>query len=149
MLIETLSARHSVIVQLAAEQRQELAAIEGTTHPVEGLSAGTVYVAGFDDGRPVACGAVQPLGGGVGEIKRMYVRPPYRSRGYGRLILAALEELALERGFHTVRLETGRDRAPALRLAVGAGYHEIPLCRDHAGSVGSLCFEKLLTPAEV
>lgn len=145
MLIETLSARHSVIVQLAAE----LAAVEGTAHQVERLSDGTAYVAGFVDGRPVACGAVQPLGDGVGEIKRMYVRPPYRGRGYGRLILAALEELALERGFHTVRLETGRDLAPALRLYVGAGYHPIPRYGDHVDNGWSLCFEKLLTPAEV
>jgi putative acetyltransferase len=149
VLIETLSARHSVIIQLAVEQQQELVAIEGPAHLAGPLNDGTAYVAGFVDGRPVACGAVQPLGDRVGEVRRMYVRPPYRGRGYGRLILAALEELALERGFHIVRLEIGRGLAPALRLCVGAGYHPIPLYGDYVGNAGSLCFEKLLTPVEV
>jgi GNAT superfamily N-acetyltransferase len=149
VLIETLNPWHSVIVALAAEQQQELAVFEGPEHLGYPLREGAAYVAGFVEGRPVACGAVQPLDDGVGEVKRMYVRPPYRGRGYGRLILAALEELSLERGFHTLRLETGRDLAPALRLYRGAGYRPIPRYGDCAGNPLSVCFEKILIPAEV
>jgi putative acetyltransferase len=149
VLIETLNPWHSVIVQLAAEQQQELAVFEGPEHIAYPLREDVAYVAGFVEGRPVACGAVQPLDDGVGEIKRMYVRPTYRGRGYGRLILAALEELALERGFHTLRLETGRGLAPALRLYRGAGYRPIPRYGDYVGNPLSMCFEKILIPAEV
>jgi len=106
-------------------------------------------VAGFVAGRPVACGAVQPIGAGVGEVKRMYVRPAYRGNGYGRLILAALEELAVQRGFHTLRLETGRNLAPALGLYRDAGYRPIPLYGEYVGNPISVCFEKSLLSVEV
>ena len=110
---------------------------------------GIEYVAGFVAGRPVACGAVQPIGAGVGEVKRMYVRPAYRGNGYGRLILAALEELAVQRGFHALRLETGRNLAPALGLYRGAGYRPIPLYGEYVGNPISVCFEKSLLSVEV
>jgi len=147
--IEALSPRHSVIVQLTAEQQQELAAIEGDEHVSYPLHEGIEYLAGFLDGRPVACGAIQPLGSMVGEIKRMYVRPAYRGNGYGRLILAALEELALQRGLHTLRLETGRRYGPALGLYRAAGYRPIPLYGEYVGNPISVCFEKSLLTVEV
>jgi GNAT superfamily N-acetyltransferase len=147
--IEALHPRHSVIVQLSAEHQQEVAAVEGGEHLAYTLHDGVEYLAGFINGRPVACGAVQPLGDGIGEIKRMYVRPAYRGNGYGRLILAALEELALQRGLHTLRLETGRHFAPALGLYRGAGYHPIPRYGEYVSNPHSVCFEKSLLPVEV
>ena len=149
MLIEALHPRNSVIVQLSTEQQHELAALEGAGHVWYPVHDGVAYLAGFVAGRPVGCGAVQPLGDGVGEIKRMYVRPAYRGRGYARLILAALEELAVERGYHTLRLETGRGLAAAVGLYQGAGYHPIPLYGEYVGSPRSVCFEKLLLSVEV
>lgn len=149
MLIEALHPWSSVIVQLATEQKRELAALEGASHVWHPVRDGVAYLAGFVAGRPVGCGAVQPLGDGVGEIKRMYVRPAHRGRGYARLILAALEELAVERGYHTLRLETGRRLAAAVGLYQGAGYHPIPLYGQYVGSPRSACYEKLLVPAEV
>jgi GNAT superfamily N-acetyltransferase len=149
VLIEALGSRDPVVVQLGQEQQTELAALEGETHLSYPLHDGIEYVAGFVDGRPVACGALQPLGGGVGEIKRMYVRPAYRGQGLSRLILAALEELAMQRGYHTLRLETGRYLAPALGLYQSAGYHPIPLYGEYVGNPQSVCFEKVLLPVEV
>jgi GNAT superfamily N-acetyltransferase len=147
--IEALHSRHAVIVQLSAEHQQELATAEGTEYIAYPLHDGIEYLAGFINGRPVACGAVQPFGDGVGEIKRMYVRPTYRGNGYGRLILAALEELALQRGFHTLRLEAGRNHAAALGLYRAAGYHPIPRYGDYVSNPLSLCFEKSLLSVEV
>jgi GNAT superfamily N-acetyltransferase len=79
----------------------------------------------------------------------MYVRPAYRGQGLARLILAALEELAVQRGYHTLRLETGRYLAPALGLYQGAGYQPIPLFGEYVGNPQSLCFEKSLIAVEV
>ena len=149
MQIETLSPHHSVIIQLGHEQQAEIAAGEGDAHIPYPVHDGIEYVAGFVAGRPVACGAVQPIGAGVGEVKRMYVRPAYRGNGYGRLILAALEELAVQRGFHALRLETGRNLAPALGLYRGAGYRPIPLYGEYVGNPISVCFEKSLLSVEV
>jgi GNAT superfamily N-acetyltransferase len=149
VLIEAIHPRNPVIGQLAQEQQRELTALEGPEAIVYPLHDGIRFVAGFVDGRAVACGALQPLGSGVGEIKRMYVRPPYRGRGFGRLILAALEELAVEQGYHTLRLETGRYVTSALSLYQGAGYRLIPLYGEYVGNPQSVCFEKSLLPVEV
>jgi putative acetyltransferase len=149
VLIEAVRPWDPVIEQLANEQRRELVALEGEGHIAYPLHEGIRFVAGFVDGRPVACGALQPLGNGVGEVKRMYVRPPYRRRGYGRLILAALEELAVEQGYHTLRLETGNYLTTALNLYQAAGYHPIPVYGEYIGNPRSVCFEKSLLPVEV
>jgi putative acetyltransferase len=144
VLIAPRDAADPVIAQLSREQEAELAAAHVCGPPHDGIE----FVAGFVDGRPVACGALQPLGGGIGEITRMYVRPPYRRQGLSRLILAALEELAVERGYHTLRLETGRNLAPALHLYQGAGYRPIPLFGRYVGNPLSVCFEKSLSTVE-
>ena len=101
-----------------AEQRAELAAAEGEGHVDFPLHEGIEYVVGVFDGEPVACGALQPLEPGVGEVKRMYVRPAYRGRGLSGAILAAVEDLAVAKGIDTLRLETGRFLAPALGLYI-------------------------------
>jgi putative acetyltransferase len=149
VLIEVRAPWDPVVVQLGNEQQRELAAAEGDTHVSYALHEGIEFVAGYVDGRPVACGALQPLGDGIGEIKRMYVRPPYRGQGLSRLILAALEELAVQRGYHTLRLETGRSFAPALGLYRGAGYQPIPLFGEYGANPQSICFEKSLVAAEL
>ena len=111
---------------LVAEQRAELAAAEGEGHVDFPLHEGIEYVVGMLEGEPVACGALQPLEPGVGEVKRMYVRPAYRGRGLSRTILAAVEDLAVAKGIHTLRLETGRFLAPALGLYTRAGIGRSP-----------------------
>jgi GNAT superfamily N-acetyltransferase len=149
VLIEARDARDPLVLQLSREQQAELALAHGHGHVSYPLHDGIEFVAGFVGGRPVACGALQPLGDGVGELKRMYVRPPFRRQGLSRLILAALEERALQRGIHTLRLETGQYLAPALGLYQGAGYQPIPLFGEYVGSATSVCFEKCLLPVEV
>jgi GNAT superfamily N-acetyltransferase len=149
VLIEVRDAADPVILQLSREQQAELAQAHGPGHTSYPLRDGVEFVAGFVDGRPIACGALQPLGNGVGEVRRMYVRPPFRGQGLSRLILAALEERAVQRGYHTLRLETGQYLAPALGLCQGAGYQPIPLFGAYVGSSTSLCFEKSLLTVEV
>jgi putative acetyltransferase len=96
---------------------------------------------------PVGCGALQPLGDGYGEIKRMYTAPAWRGRGLARQVLAALETRAAEAGWHTLRLETGRDMPAARALYAAAGYAEIPNFGHYVGYPASLCLEKgLPTP---
>ena len=65
------------------------------------------------------------------------------------MILAALEEHALERGYHTVRLETGRQLVAALALYRAAGYRPVPCFGEYAGNPLSLCFEKSLLAVEL
>jgi ribosomal protein S18 acetylase RimI-like enzyme len=149
VLIEARKPTDPVVRQLATEQQAELAAQEGSGHVPYPLSNGVEFVVGLVDGWPVACGALQHIGPGLGEIKRMYVRPAYRGRGLARLILAALEERAVQSGCRTLRLETGRNLAPALGLYQGAGFQPIPRYGDYVDNPLSVCFEKILLPISV
>lgn len=78
-----------------------------------------------EDGTPVGCGALRPLEPGVAELKRMYVAPPARGRGLSRLVLTGLEDVARERGWGTLRLETGPLQHEAIALYVRSGYRPI------------------------
>ena len=55
----------------------------------------------------VGCGAIVLNGDGTGEMKRVYIDPAHRGQHLGETLLAALEDEALSRHCHTVRLETG------------------------------------------
>jgi GNAT superfamily N-acetyltransferase len=96
------------------------------------------------DGRAVGCGAVRVLEAGVGEIKRMFVRPEARRRGVARAVLAKLEETARERGFYTLRLETGARQPEAIALYETHGYYRIPCFGEYATDPFSACYEKQL-----
>jgi putative acetyltransferase len=96
------------------------------------------------DGHAAGCGALRPLEPGVGEVKRMYVRPAFRGRGVARQVLAALESVARARGYLTLRLETGTSQPEAISLYRSARYHEIPCFGAYAGDRFSVCFEKRL-----
>jgi GNAT superfamily N-acetyltransferase len=77
------------------------------------------------DGQPVACGAVKSIAPGVGSLKRMWVASSGRGLGLGRRMLAALESEARALDLTTLRLETNRALAEAIRLYRGAGYVEV------------------------
>jgi GNAT superfamily N-acetyltransferase len=96
------------------------------------------------DGMAVGCGALRSLAPGVGEIKRMFVRPEFRGRGIARYLLAALESTARQCGYSTLRLETGTRQPEAIRLYKAAGYCEIPCFGEYVGNSFSICFEKRL-----
>ena len=145
MVIEPRHADDVAVQTLVAEQQLELIEAEGDGHVVFPLHEHIDFVVGFVDGDPVACGALQHLDGGIGEIKRMYVVPQARGRGLSRRILAALEDLAVRQGLHTVRLETGAFLAPAVGLYTSSGYQTIPPFGQYVGHPASVCYEKALS----
>ncbi len=91
-------------------------------------------------GQPVACGAYRlrrDLRPGQldAEIKRMYVTPAARGHGYGRAVLAALEDAARKAGATRAVLETGILSRAAVALYTRAGYRTIsPYSTAYAGS---------------
>ena len=90
-----------------------------------------VYLVGWAGDDPVAGGGVRRLAQGVGEVKRMYVRPPARSRGVARALLAALEDAARSLGYACVRLDTGPKQVHAQALYRSAGYAEVAAYNDN------------------
>jgi GNAT superfamily N-acetyltransferase len=104
----------------------------------------SAFVIGSAEGRPVACGAIRPLEPDVAEIKRMFVLPEFRGRGYSKAVLVELERLASGMGYRAVRLETGDRQPEAIALYEGAGYSRIPNFGAYSQSGRSVCFEKRL-----
>ncbi len=104
----------------------------------------------YEDEAPAACGGVQFFGNpkgpddGYGEIKRMYVRPEFRGRGYAKKMLKHLEELAIAGGFSRVRLEVGVSQPEALGLYERAGYRKVPPFGDYWDDPLSFFYEKNL-----
>jgi GNAT superfamily N-acetyltransferase len=86
----------------------------------------------YASGEPVACGGVKQLAADTGEIKRMFVTAVARGRGYGRVLLGALEDAARELGYPRMRLDTGSRQPEGLALYRSAGYTEIPRYNDNA-----------------
>jgi putative acetyltransferase len=145
VLIESRDSGDRAVRQLVRELQAELAGADGSGGHLAPDAA--EFMLGLIDGKPVACGALRQLAVGIGEIGCMYVRPAWRGQGLSRLILAALEERAVELGCQLLRLETVSDRGWAVRLYEGAGFHSV---RGHAEDVQDprrAHYEKSLLPA--
>ena len=137
------------VQRLTAAQQAELRArYEGGQEPGTPPSAAdvaVVLVARDADGEAVGCGALRPLEDGVAEIKRMYVVPAARGRGMSKLLLAGLEAAARDRGWTTLRLETGPRQPEAVALYEGAGYRRIAAFAPYGDDADdSLFYERVL-----
>jgi GNAT superfamily N-acetyltransferase len=103
---------------------------------------GGVFVILYEDGEPAAGGGLRRLGEDVAEIKRMFVEPAARGRGFGRRVLDELEAAAAELGYRRLRLDTAQSLVAATALYRSAGYRDVP---DYNGnSYASFWGEKVL-----
>ncbi|MBL7817747.1 MAG: GNAT family N-acetyltransferase [Saprospiraceae bacterium] len=96
----------------------------------------------YDDGKPVACGAIKSFDAQSMEVKRMYVLPECRSKGIASQILTSLEQWAHELGFSRCVLETGKKQPEAIALYLKNGYTITPNYGQYIGIENSVCFEK-------
>ena len=83
------------------------------------------WLVGWRGEEAVACGGLRLLSPEVAEVKRMYVDPSARGSGLARRLVAALEQEAVALGARVVRLDTGREMAPAVALYRSSGYREV------------------------
>jgi GNAT superfamily N-acetyltransferase len=93
------------------------------------------------DGAPAGCGGLMPVGGEYGELKRMYVRPAFRGRGFGRLLLERLARHAREIGLPLLRLETGVHQHEAIALYRRFGFERIAPFGPYSDDPLSQCYE--------
>jgi putative acetyltransferase len=148
--LRLLSADHPDALVLIAELDAEL---NGSTpkehmfglHEGEAADPRLRFFVVDVDGAIVGCGALRELEPGVAELKRMYIRKPFRRRGLGRVLLESLEREAATSGIHTLKLETGWMLAEAVALYHSAGFKDIPAYGEYVTSPYSLCMEKSLS----
>jgi len=92
---------------------------------------GGVFALALSDGEAVACGGVQGLGPGLGEIKRMWVDETWRGAGLGSRLLRCLEDRAAHLGYLSVRLDTNGALSEAIAMYERAGYDKISRYNDN------------------
>ena len=83
-----------------------------------------------EDAKAVGTVGMWPLGRDVCELKRLYVRPPWRGRGLGRRLAEAVIAEAASAGYARMRLDSLDRLAEALALYGSMGFVEIPAYHD-------------------
>ena len=110
--------------------------------PIERLRQADVTFYSVWDGEVLAaCGAIKHLSDRHGELKSMRADPEYRGRGAGKAVLQHLLQVARDRGYARVSLETGKPEMflPARRLYESYGFAKCPPFGDYVEDDFSLC----------
>lgn len=144
--VRTLMTEYAALPHTAGRwltMRADLAALPEPFVPPGG--ALLLAVAGAET---LGCGALVTLEPGVGEIKRMYVRPTARGRGVGAALLSALLAQAAAMALGRVRLDTAPELLEAQALYRRFGFVPIPPYRPGL-LADALCFERRVgTPSK-
>jgi GNAT superfamily N-acetyltransferase len=80
----------------------------------------------WQDGACLGMGGLRTLAPGVGEIKRVYLRPAARGRGLAEALLQRLLSEARAFGLHTLRLDSAPFMRAAQTLYERAGFVDRP-----------------------
>lgn len=97
----------------------ELAALPAPYEPPRGA----LFIA-YVDSAVAGCVALRPLSDGTAEMKRLYVRPSYRSAGVGQYLVDAVIDAARQADFPTLRLDTLASMTSAQALYRKLGFVE-------------------------
>ncbi len=81
------------------------------------------------NGEAAACAALHAIDAGICEMKRLYVRPAFRGHAIGRTLAEHLIEIARERRFTAMRLDTLPAMQDAMRLYESLGFRDIEAYR--------------------
>ena len=122
-LVEEYAA--SLDVDLAFQDfAHELASLETEYGGVNGG-----FLLAQDGGAYLGCVGVRSFAPRIGEIKRLYVRPAARGRRLGRLLAEGIIDIARQRGFDRVLLDTLPFMTEAQALYLSLGFTPTPAYR--------------------
>lgn len=106
---------------------EELAGLPG----IYARPQGRLLIA-YEDACPAGCVVLRDLGGGICEMKRMFVPAVFRGLGIGRALASRIITDAREAGYRRMRLDTSKRQSEAMRLYEACGftpiapYYELP-----------------------
>jgi GNAT superfamily N-acetyltransferase len=109
---------------------------------------GGVLIVAVSNGVPVAGGAFRRYDPSTAELQRMWTATGHRRLGYGKLVVAELERIALQRGYTRVYLTTGWRQPEAVALYLAMGYTPLYDPSLRAEGIGPHAFEKQLGTGE-
>lgn len=92
---------------------------------------GVLLVVADAAGEVVGTAAVRLLEPGVGELKRMWLRPSCQGRGLGRRLMDACLDEARRLGCRALRLDTQAKLEAAVRLYRAYGFSEVARYNDN------------------
>ena len=96
---------------------RELAFLPGDYSPPRGA----LFLARAD-GCAIGCIGLRPFSASVGEIKRLYVIPAFRRRGFARSLVSAAIVAARRIGYSALVLDTLASMQPAIALYESLGF---------------------------
>lgn len=96
------------------------------------------FLVGTIDNKIVAMGGLRKKTDDIVELRRMRVDPDFQRKGYGQIILDALEKRAKELGYKVIQLDTSVKQIPAQKFYIKNGYTEIR--REKEGWIIELIF---------
>lgn len=91
---------------------------------------------------PVAIGCFKHFDNETVEIKRMFVKKPFRGRGLSKTVLGELEGWAKEQGYTAAVLETSIHFKTARSLYESNGYRIMPNYPPYVDLAESVCMRK-------
>jgi len=91
---------------------------------ISDISSRGIYYLVELEGAIIGMGALRQIREEIGEIKRMYIRPAYRGKGYGKALLQQLLQKAKEFGYHAIFLDSARFMTTAQSLYRSFGFIE-------------------------
>jgi putative acetyltransferase len=152
--VDPVSVRDSEVTALLDALTSELvlggyAATETFGYSVEQLESSQVYLVGARTaGRLVGVGGVELQDSGIGELKRFFVLPEYRSTGVADALITTLIKYAADEGIDVLRLETGDKQQSAIAFFRRHGFVAVPCFGPYLESATSLCMERRCKPAD-
>lgn len=83
----------------------------------------------YHDNNPVGCVALRKENDKISEMKRLYVMPEYRGKGFGRKLAIEVIRQAKEIGYERMKLDTVPSMKEAIKLYQEIGFDEVSAYR--------------------